>query len=77
MATYRTLDLFLTKLDSVRLGPNNYRTTATMIDWDDGVETQISLTSPGPIIAIKTISMRMQTEETLEAPEEGSAAAGG
>ena len=47
-----------------------------MIDWDDGIETVITLNSPGPIIAINTIKMRMQIEETLEAPEEGSAAAG-
>lgn len=75
MAAYRTLDLFLTKLNSVRLGHGNYRTTATMVDWDDGVETEIVLSSPGPIIAISTIKMRMQTEETIETPEEGSAAA--
>ena len=73
MARFRTLDLFPVSLSTIRTSPGNYRTTATLRDWDDGIDLNVTLNSPGPIIAITPIKMRMQTEETLEAPEEGSA----
>lgn len=74
MAKYRTLDLYPQSVETVPAGPGRYITRASMIDWDDGVQMSLEMTTPGPIIAVYPIKLRMQTEETLENPEEGSGA---
>ncbi|GAH86712.1 unnamed protein product, partial [marine sediment metagenome] len=36
MAKYKTLELHLHTMTTLKLGPNMYKHDLTLIDWDDG-----------------------------------------
>ncbi|MBA7609563.1 hypothetical protein ES703_16754 [subsurface metagenome] len=68
MAKYKTLELHLHTMKTVKLGPNNYKHTITLVDWDDGEEVIIAASLHYPISAITPLKMRVVEEDIPEAP---------
>ncbi|GAI90753.1 unnamed protein product [marine sediment metagenome] len=68
MAKYKTLELHLLKLYTLRLGPNSYKHTCTLADWDDGESVELSMTLKYPITAVTPLKLRVVVEDLPEAP---------
>lgn len=72
MANWRDLQLHPWEYKTTRLGPRNYRSVIKLRDWDDGSYTELTVDTPGPIIGIKDLEIRILVEDIPEAPEEGA-----
>ncbi len=70
MAKFHTLDLHLTNLDVIRLGPFRYTNQVTCRDWDDGEEISFTAKMRFPIMAISNFKVRIQVEDLVESPAE-------
>jgi len=68
MAKYKTLELHLVSLNTIRLSANNYRHTLTLRDWDDGEEISLTVDLSYPINAVTPIKFRILIEDLLESP---------
>ncbi len=70
MAKYKTLELHLTSLSTLRLGPNHYRHTLSLRDWDDGEKISLTVDLAYPISAVTPIKFRVLIEDLPESPPE-------
>ncbi len=66
MAALRTLELHLHTMNTIRLGPNNYRHTIVLRDWDDGEEVNLTMTLKYPVSAITPLKLRVVQEDLPE-----------
>jgi len=70
MAKYKTLELHLHSMTTLKLGPNSYRHDLTLRDWDDGETVTCSMTLSYPITAVTPMRIRVVVEDIPEAPAE-------
>lgn len=70
MAKYKTLELHLVELKTIRVSPNNYRHTLTLRDWDDGEQISLTVNLSYPINAVTPIKFRVLVEDLPESPAE-------
>ena len=68
MAEYKTLELHLVSLQTIRMGPNLYRHDITLHDWDDGEKVDLTINLSYPINAITPLKIRVLIEDLLESP---------
>jgi len=68
MAKYKTLELHLVSLNTVRLAANSYRHDLTLRDWDDGEQVSLTITLSYPINAVQPFKLRVLTEDLPETP---------
>lgn len=68
MAKYKTLELHLHTMTTVRLAPNSYQHTLVLRDWDDGETINMTMTLDYPITAITPLKLRVVVEDIPEAP---------
>lgn len=68
MAKYKTLELHLASMTTLRMAPNQYHHDITLVDWDDGEEVNLSMTLKYPITAVTPLKLRVIEEDLPEAP---------
>ena len=68
MAKFRTLELHLYSMTTIKVGPNKYQHTLTLRDWDDGEEVNVTMTLKHPISAVTPLKLRVIEEDIPEAP---------
>ena len=68
MAKYKTLELHLHTMTTLKLGPNMYKHELTLVDWDDGEEVKLTATLAYPITAVTPLKFRVVVEDIPEAP---------
>ena len=68
MAKYKTLELHLTQMSTLRLGPNTYSHEITLVDWDDGEKVKATMVLDHPITAVTPMKIRVVVEDIPEAP---------
>ncbi|MBA7479413.1 hypothetical protein ES707_14847 [subsurface metagenome] len=68
MSKYKTLELHLHTMTTLKLGPNMYKHDIILVDWDDGEEVKITTTLDYPINAITPLKFRVIVEDIPEAP---------
>lgn len=68
MAKYKTLELHLHTMTTLKLGPNMYKHDLTLRDWDDGEEVKITMTLDYPITTVTPLKIRVVVEDIPEAP---------
>ena len=66
MAKYKTLELHMVSLNTIRIAPGNYRHTVTLHDWDDGEKVDLSIELSCPINAITPLKIRVLIEDLPE-----------
>lgn len=68
MAKEKVFRFHQTGIINAELGDGNFRATATMRDWDDGLEFDVSVTVPNPVIQIDSLSIRTITVDPVVEP---------
>ena len=68
MAKFKTLELHLTQMTTLRLGPNSYSHDITLVDWDDGEKVHATMVLNHPITAVTPMRIRVVEEDIPEAP---------
>lgn len=70
MAKYKTLELHLVELKTVKIADLNYRHTLTLRDWDDGEAVSLTINLTYPISAVTAWKIRVLVEDLPESPAE-------